>query len=223
MKKAAILLFLFTVNLFAQAEDYRAPDYNAIEKASKDKKSAFHYDRLIARYHSADTTMTLDEKRHLYYGYSFTDAYAPYGRSESETALRELLTKESVDSEDLKKILELTDDILRQFPFSLRTKQYRIYTYRELGMTAEAERENIQAEMIIDAILSTGDGTSKEKAFYVINTSNEYEILGVLGFEFGGSQSLVDHRYDYLTLSENPYRLKGFYFDVSRPLASFKM
>ncbi len=166
--------------------------------------------------------MTLEERRHLYYGYSFQKEYSPYSRADEEKKLRELLQKENADKKDLEKIIEYTDAILKLYPFSLRIKEYRIYSFRELGKNAEAEKESLQATIIIDAMLSTGNGVEKETCFYVINTLNEYEILNLLGFDFGGKQSLIDGQYDYLTLAENPYQLEGFYFDVSRCLQSLK-
>ncbi|AXG75078.1 DUF4919 domain-containing protein [Flavobacterium arcticum] len=224
MKKytIALLLFTFCTCIYAQTQEFFPPDYSKIEKNVKDKKSTLYFDTLFNRYTQADSTMTLEEKRHLYYGYSFQDEYSPYGRAEEENKLRELLQKENADKKDLEKIIEYTDAILKQYPFSIRMKEYRIYSFRELGKIAEVEKENIQAEIIIDAILSSGDGTKKETCFYVINTSNEYELLNLLGFDFGGKQSLIDGGYDYLTLAKNSYQLEGFYFDVSRCLESLK-
>lgn len=216
------VLFFAFININAQTEEFTAPDYKIIEKNVADKNSALYFDKLFERYAKSDTTMTLEEKRHLYYGYSFQDEYSPYSRSEAEKKLRELLQKDDGTKDDLKKIIEYTDEILKTYPFSIRIKEYRIYSFRELGMIAEAEKESVQGEIIIDAILSTGNGTDKETCFYVINTSNEYEVLSLLGFEFGGSQSLIDGRYDYLALADNPYQIKGFYFDVSRCLDSMK-
>lgn len=224
MKKhiTTLLLFLFCIFSYAQTQDFTPPDYTVIEKNVKNKKSALYFDTLFERYARADSTMTLEEKRHLYYGYSFQKEYAPYSRAEEESKLHELLQKENADKKDLEKIIEYTDAILKQYPFSLRMKEYRIYSFRVLEKPEEIEKETIQANIIIDAMLSTGDGTSEETCFYVINTINEYEILNLLGFDFGGSQSLVEGRYDYLTLAENPYQLEGFYFDVSRCLQSLK-
>lgn len=224
MKKhiTLLLLLIFCTYAYAQTHDFIAPDYTAIEKNVKDKKSPLYFDMLFERYNRADSTMTLKEKRHLYYGYSFQDEYSPYARTEEESKLRELLQKENADKKDLEKIIEYTDAILKQYPFSLRVMEYRIYSFQELGKTEEVEKEKIKANIIIDAMLSSGDGTKKETCFYVINTLNEYELLNLLGFDFGGSQSLIDDRYDYLTLAENPYLLEGFYFDVSRCLESLK-
>ncbi len=224
MKKhfTLLLLLILCTCAYAQTQEFTAPDYTAIEKNVKNKKSTLYFDTLFERYTHADSTMTLEEKRHLYYGYSFQKEYAPYSRAEEQDKLRELLQKENADKKDLEKMIEYTDAILKKYPFSLRIKEYRIYSFRELGKTEEVEKENIQANIIIDAMLSSGDGTTKETCFYVINTLNEYELLNLLGFDFGGSQSLIDGGYDYLTLAENPYQLEGFYFDVSRCLESLK-
>lgn len=217
-----ILFSLFTLPIFSQNQDFVKPDYALIEKNVKDKDSPYHFKKLFSRYTKADTTMTLQEKRHLYYGYSFQDEYEPYERATPHKDLNEILAKEDLTKSDYEKILIHSANILKEYPFSVRMKEYRIFSYKELGMHKEAENETVQASMILDAILSTGDGTTKEKSFYVINTMNEYEIIYILGFEFDGQQELINHQYDYLTVSENSYNLKGLYFEVSRSLSTLK-
>jgi len=44
-------------------------------------------------------------------------------------------------------------------------------------------------------------------------------LLDILGFQFGGSQSLIGH-YDYLTVQPNEADIEGVYFDVSPCLGS---
>ena len=224
MKAIYILLFTLCSCVLYPQEDsqFTKPDYTLIEKNVKDKKSTYYFKTLYDRFTKADSTMTMEEKRHLYYGYSFQEEYAPYSRSDAYKELNEILQKEELSKTDYEKILVLSEAILKVYPFSIRMKEYRIFSYKELAKYEEAERETIQASIIIDAILSTGDGTSKDNSFYVINTMNEYELLNILGFEFGGEQRLVDGLYDYLTLNENSYNLKGFYFEVSRCLNSLK-
>jgi len=71
-------------------------------------------------------------------------------------------------------------------------------------------------------ILSSGDGRTEESAFHVISVSHEYDILQVLGFEFGGQQSLTTKDCDYLAVKENEYDIKGFYFNVQMLLEKEK-
>lgn len=224
MKKLCLLLLLlsfFKAN--SQMEDILKPDYNRIEKNSRDKSSPYHYGKLFERYMRADSTMTLEEKRHLYYGYSFQDGYSLNGEPEARKKLSELLQKNNADREDLESVLKYTSEILLDYPFSLRMKEYRIYCFKQLERFNDANRETLQMAMIIDAILSTGDGTTKERCFYVINTINEYELLHILGFEYGGRQHLIDNRYNYLTLHGNSYNLDGLYFEVSRSPEKLKL
>lgn len=218
----SLLISLAVQFSFAQDFQLEKPDFDLIEKNVKDKNSPLHFDKLYAKYIVADSTMTIQERRHLYFGYSFQDEYAPYERSDAQQELNEILQKGEVSPEDCENILVLSAKILKIYPFSVRMKEYRIYAYKELQRYDEAEKETIQANMILDAILSTGEGTSIESSFYVINVMNEYELLNILGFEFGGKQELVEGLYDYLTLKENSYNIDGLYFEVSRCLNSLK-
>lgn len=219
----SFILLIITIGAFSQTEEFSKPDYTQIEKNVGDKKSPLYFDTLFERYKKADSTMTIEEKRHLYYGYSYQKNYSPYSISESQEDLNNILRKQDSDKKTFEKLIKISTKVLEDFPFSIRIKEYRIYAYKQLGKYKEARAEEIQASIIIDAILSTGDGTTQENSFFVINTTNEYEILDIMGFRFGGEQELIDHKYDYLTLAENSYNIKGFYFDVTRLFESFKL
>jgi len=217
-----LLLFLVSYSAFTQSADFKKPDYKAIEKNIKDKRSPYFFNTLFERYTRVDTTMTIEEKRHLYYGYSFTDAYSPYATSDTKKELNNLLNKKELTKAEKETILRLTAASLKQYPFSIRMKEYRMYFLKDLGFKEELVKESAQTDIIVEALLSSGDGRTKESSFYVINISNEYELINVLGFQFGGEQSLVDFSYDYLTLADNSYKIKGFYFEISRSMDSLK-
>ena len=168
----------------------------------------------MARYINADTSMSLEEKRHLYYGFTFEENYSPYGNSVYNDSLRPLLQIETHNYEELEKIKELTDLIIDENPFDLRALNYQLYACDKLADSESFNKRIIQVNILVDVMLSSGDGISKKTAFYVINTSHEYDLISILGFSFGGSQSLIEH-YDYLSIAENEAGIEGLYFDVS--------
>lgn len=219
-KQLLILTFLLGSFLaFSQNVETENPDYKKIEKEIAKKKSELFYPKLMKKYINSDSTMTLKEKRYLYYGYSFQDAYSPYGHSDFSDTLREVLQKEQYTDEELNRIIELSDSILVDNPFDLRVINYQLYALDKLEKKIEFDKKINQMRIVVDALLSSGDGLKKKTAFYVIYTSHEYDLLNILGYEFGGEQSLIDH-FDYLKVAKNSQNIKGFYFDVSPCLNS---
>lgn len=208
------LLLLSHAVAFSQDWKSEKPNYKKIERAISDDQSKFYYPALLARYTAGDSSLSLEEKRHLYYGYTFQPAYSPYGRSDYEDSLRVVLNKDSVFEKDQAMILRFTDSLLKFNPFDLRAINYKLYSHEKLGHRSEFNRNLTKMKIIVDAIMSSGDGTSKAKAFYVINTAHEYDLINILGLQFGGRQSLIEH-YDYLTLAKNQKGIEGLYFDVS--------
>jgi hypothetical protein len=214
MKKIFSLLALLT--LFSlRAQDTTPPDYAAIQQNVTSSNSPYFFNKLFKKYQDADTNMSLDEKRHLYYGYTFTGGYMPFSRTQAEKDLFALLTQKDPGVKEYEQVIEYTTTVLENYPFSLRMKDYRIYCFKELGRYDEAAKETAQKEIIIDAVLSSGDGITKESSIYVVNPVNEYEFISLLGFEYGGAEQLLENKYDYMALNENSYEQKGIYFNVA--------
>ncbi|WP_159021364.1 DUF4919 domain-containing protein [Formosa sp. L2A11] len=199
---------------FSQEWSFEKPDYETIEKNIQINDSNLFYKSLMQRYQEADSTMTLQEKRHLYYGYSFNENYAPYSSSNYSDSLSVVLQKKKLEPIDFKNVITFTDSMLTNNPFDLRAMDYQMYALKKTGNTTTYQNRVIQFRTTLDALMSSGNGASKEDAFYVIYTSHEYDLLGVIGFQFAGSQSLIEH-YDYLTVAENKSNIEGLYFDVS--------
>lgn len=216
MKNYIHLLFIL-IYTTASAQEYKfvKPDYKAIKKEVGDKKSPYFYEKLEQKFNTADTTMTLEEKRHLYYGFTNQERYSSFYTGAANDSLRSVLDKEVLETDDFKKIITYGTAVLNENPFDIRTLNIMSYAYEKQSNLVEAKNKSIQIGIIVEAIFSTGDGTSKENAFYVINVPHEYDVINLLGFEYGGKQSLIEGMYDYLTLADNPYGLKGFYFDMS--------
>lgn len=216
-----VAVLLVSMTVYSQDIDTKRPNYKKIEKEISKEKSDYFYPKLFKKFMVSDSTMTLKEKRYLYYGYTFQNRYSPYGSPTFNDSINEVFKKKKLEKKDFFKIFKFGDSVLVEKPFDLKTLYYQIYAYDQLGDKTEFKKKINQFRIIVDAILSSGDGLTKETAFYVIYISHEYDLLGILGFEFGGEQRLIEH-YDYLKLAKNPQKIKGFYFDVTPCLNSLQ-
>ena len=213
------VIHLLSIPLYSQDWNFEKTDYKSIEKNIVKENSNLYYPVLMGKYVKADSTLTLNEKRHLYYGYSFQDDYSPYSRSDYTDSLRTVLQIKTHGIPEYKKIISYGDSVLVKNPFELTTMNYQLYALEKLGSIKAYSKKIAQFNIIIDALLSSGNGLTKEESFYVIYTSHEYVLLNILGFTFGGRQSLIEH-YDYLELTESDAKIEGLYFDVSPCLNS---
>lgn len=190
-----------------------APDYKRIKKEINTKGSEFHYPELLRRFQAADTTLSLEQLRHFYYGTATRSDYDPYKRTKID-ALREALSKE-----DWKKAAKEIDKELETDPTNIRFHWYKQIIYSNLyGPDSEktADAYN-QVVMLLSAVTSTGDGRSKETAFHVINVADEYGIMDIFGLS-PKMQSLVEDKgqsYDVMELEENEYGLESMYFNIT--------
>jgi len=216
MKKILTILVCLMVSGAGFAQEIEAPDYNTIARNVAEKDSEYYYPELVARYNAADTSMTLEQRRHLYYG---SIAVHKKGLKESTEALRkmnEVLMKQNPGREDLESLVDYTATILAYEPYSITIKKYRQYCLEQLGYYKQAIAERAQTEIIIDAILSSGDGSTLDKSIHVIDQDNEFEVISLLGFEPEGNEYATNGQVDYIVLGKNAYGKPGLYFEVTQ-------
>jgi hypothetical protein len=219
MKQFILLTAFFLFNSsFSQETKFEKPNYKAIEKEITKKNSEYYYEDLLNKFNVGDSTLTLEQKRHFYYGFTFQSKYSTSYHSDAEKKLREVLNKEKLEENDYDKIINYGEEILKVNPFDLNVLDYLVYTYQIKKDLINYNKRLNQMRIIIDPILSSGDGVEKKSPIYVINVSHEYFILNVVGLNFGGTQSLVDGRFDYLKVAENENKIEGIYFDITPSL-----
>lgn len=216
--KKLIFIFILAFSGHGFSQDFSPVDYRKIEKNIQKKKSPFFYTHLMKRFIEGDTLFKLDEKRHLYYGYIFQAEYNPYYKHVNVEIISEIFRKDSLLVDDYNTIILLSLDILQKNPFDMDALVNLYYVYGALQDGANFRKISYQLGLIIDAILSTGNGADKETAMFVIRVSDEYSMLDVLGFESVGNQSMLENKFDYIQVGENEYGLEGLYFDISPSL-----
>ena len=212
-----VLLLLATLPFTGMTQQFTAPvkpDYKWIESASRDDASPYSYKKLMARYKADDTTLSDTAFRVLYYGFLFQPEFSAYGISPYSDSIRVLFSQDSLRMADFPKITRFESLILDEFPFNLRDLNAIGYAYERMGDTANAIMAGYKLQRIFNTILSTGDGISDSTAWHVIAVGHEYDLINLLGFQYGGEQSLTTDACDYLTVRENRYGIEGLYFDV---------
>lgn len=216
-------LMIIAASVFGQETSYVIPDYNEIEKLTKDKGSAFHYDGLFKRYKENDTTLTLRDYRMLYYGYFFQPSYTPFFRTAEADSIKMLLgMKDELNNQDWKEIIRLGTVNVNKNPFDLKGLNVVWIANKHVGDSATANIYFDKLKKLVQTILSTGDGLSENTAFHVLNVSHEYDILNILGYEFGGNQKLTDGKCDFLSLKTNDDNVAGLYFDVKQMFKGYE-
>ncbi|MBN1144567.1 MAG: DUF4919 domain-containing protein [Bacteroidales bacterium] len=213
-----VWMVFFLPDLCGQKPAFKAPAYEWIKKEMSKPNSAHFYPVLMERYRKADTTLTTVDFSVLYFGQVFTDTYSPYSRSEYVDSLSTLLSQDSLQADDFRALIRYENLILDKYPFNLRDLNILSYAYFKTGDTLSAMLTEYKLNRIIGTILSSGDGQKEKSAWHVISVTHEYDILGALGFRFGGEQMLTEKGCDYLKVADNEYGIKGFYFDVNKIL-----
>lgn len=202
----------------AQEDDIRPVKYNKIWRGIKKKKSEFYYPGLFERYTELDTSLTVEELRHLYYGYTFQEEYRPYATPYLQDSLLSYLSRDNMYAEEYEVAARIAGELLRQSPFRLRETFIAAVSYEMAGNPHMSSLYFDLYEKQVDAIMSSGDGLSVKTAFTVIYVQDEYELLELLGFRFGGDQQLLQGGYDMLYLEDNNSGINALYFDVGRIL-----
>lgn len=194
------------------------PDFEHIKREVNNPHSAYYYPILTAKYNSNDTTMTLDEYRYYYLGYTFQEDYNPYRRSEFSHQIDHLYKQgRKLSVAEYENLIRFAQQTLNDNPFDLRQINILIYALKGTHRHKEAAIWQYRLDHIIDAILSTGDGITPESAWHVIYPTHEYIILNCLGMK-GVEFIFVEPCYDYIEIEENNRRIEGFYFNVERIL-----
>lgn len=219
MKRICLLILIITAlvtNINAQEEFFDAPNYSQIEANVKEQSSSYYYPNLLKKYLDANTDMTLEEARHLYYGFVFQTNYVPTDTSSYNNKLAITLSRGSFTPSDYTQILEYSNALLLQDPFNLRALNAKLLVLAQQNNTEEYKKVAKQRGIVQNAIVSTGDGMTEKTAFYVIKVAHEYDILPFLGYTYGGEDKILrGNKVNYLSLGENRFGIEKIYFNIS--------
>jgi len=218
MKTVLTLFFCISLCIDVSAQHppaaFEKPNYKRIDKAIRNKKSPFYYPLLMKRFQMGDSTLNISEKRYLYYGYMFQSDFNPSDTPVFLDSILIIFKKPRLNEHELNRVVLLSDSVLTKYPFSTRALSYQLYALKKLGKAKKLQARAVQLSTILAAIMSSGNGLSRDQAFFVIDPSHEYPIIDVVGFRFRGAQYTVD-QYDILELQTNKAGVKGMFFEIT--------
>jgi hypothetical protein len=221
------MLLTAGMNIYSQTTEdkdnetlYQKLDYDRIKQNIENTQSNFHYAKLWNRYQQGDSTLTLEEKQHLYYGYVFHKDYDPfdsgYDEYDRNSKINTILSKEKPTNKEWKQLISSLDEALSVEPFNCKCIYYQMVAYNALKQTADFKKNAEKIKCVLEALVSTGDGLSKETAVHVIDlcSTSDYLYFNSLSMSY---MSLKSGGYDVHYLEPNEYGLKELWFDVNKP------
>ena len=199
------------------------PDLKAIQQASVDEHSQYYYPTLLKAFLRSDTTMTSTEYQYFYYGTLFQEDFDPYRktyRPEELEALAPLFSKKELSPAERERVLEYTEQAVREDPVNLRQLNNRIFAYEQKGSTNLARIWQNKLNHLLLVIASSGTGIDRDNAWIVVSPQHEYDFLNLKGIK------AVNHKYeqphfDYIEVEHTDKQHPGYYFDIEEILHQY--
>lgn len=213
MIKQWVFVLLFSLPLLASAQ---APDNEKIEVAIHNSSSPFYYPPLMDRYYQGDPKLTLEDYRHLYYGYIYQPEYNPYASvPEADSIVMILMREPDLMPEDYRKLIRYGNTVLEYDPFSPRILNLLTYAYGVAGDEENEKKSAMRFDHVIDAILSTGEGNKESSPWHIIHFTHAQDVLDQFGLQYK-RPIVISRTVELFQLFKREGRTRGYYFDFSR-------
>jgi len=205
-----------------KAQEVEAPNYKAIRTTILNQKGPNYYPNLMRRYMANDTTLTLEQVRNLYYGFALQEDFVPYQSERTELYdIRKKLVRNNGNPRYCPDAVKIAQVVLDDNPFDLLAISTMSFAFLQLQDTASYRLWIDKQNALLDAIVSSGDGETKESAIHVINIEHEYEVLNRLGLQIE-ADSLCNDQVEYLKVKDNAEDIPGLFFNFGACRAAYK-
>lgn len=196
------------------------PDMDKIKAEITDPKSRYWYPKLMKQYEQNETVMKLDDYRHLYLGALFQEDYNPYRRQPLDNQLDRLYYQQKHSRAELDSIISWAEAALLDDPFDLSQINFLIYALRNRGKNNRANIWQYRLNHLLEAILSTGNGSDPEHAWIVIDPKHEYDILNFQKAVVDKAEFIQPY-YDCISVTGADSQPHTYYFNVNYLLREY--
>jgi len=213
LKKLVFALLLLLPPCMAAAQP---PDEERIRDDIFRVNSGYYYPNLMARYMLADTTLTLDDYRHLYYGYVHSADYLPMEHPfETDTLLSILSREPSLEELDYRRIVHYGKQLMLKEPFNPAMINLMTYAYGKLGEDENELRSYRRFTMLMQTILSSGDGLTEDTPWHILYFGHAQDVMDYLERPFMRPM-IISRTVEYYPLVQRQGNVRGYYFDYGR-------
>ena len=215
-----VLMLVAVIRLSAQEID--VPNYQLIRQQTTNSKLPSYYPRLMERYVQSDSTLSLEDYRCLYYGFTLREDFVPYQMEKQQLfEMRRKLIESKGKLEVCADAIRTAKSILNDNPFDIPALSVISIAYLQMGDSLNYRLWDVKQQGLLDAISSSGDGETPESAFHVISVEHEYEILNRLGLELE-NDSIVSPKVEYLRVKPNAESIEGLYFNFDACVSIYR-
>lgn len=207
-----VVMLFFSTSTFAQNIDDEAIFRDILNTESEN-----YYPAIFSRYMAGDTTLTLDNYRHLYYGYAWHDKYKPLEiPAEKAKLLTTLSLGDKMEVGDYLSVIENANKIMESEPFSPSNINFLTFAYGSIGDTVNEKINAYRLKMITEAIKSSGTGLKESSPWHTLSFSDSADIMALMQQTYG-KRMVVSRSVEYFPLFErNAQGVKGYYFNYER-------
>ena len=180
---------------------------NAFAGEDGQPKKFSDYQTLLKRVMSFDRTVDFKALR---LSYAETADYNPYGDDKAKKS--EMF--EALRNKEYEKAAAAAQAILEKKFVDIEAHFVSSIAFSEMKNVERYNFHHFVTSGLVDSILDSGDGKTPETAFIVIETGEEYALLGMTGFEVI-RQSLIKsngHSYDKMEIKYRKTGETGVFF-----------
>ncbi len=183
------LCLMFSV---VHSQEENVDFFKLIELITQDPSGDFYFSDLHEKFHENPLKAGVETYRLMYYGKIFQKDYDKFKLGGDQEEFEKLFFKG-----DIKKGLEHGLKAYENDPVDLKTLYLLTASFSMLGMEDQEKYYGHQLGMLVEAILTSGNGKDVENPFLVVTVGDQYVMKGILGFESMKRASSFDDFYIY--------------------------
>jgi hypothetical protein len=206
-------MFLSAI-ISSYSQSFEAVDMEKIRNEITNEESKFFYPAIFDRYINNDTTLSLEDYKHLYYGHALQPYYNPT-LSKTDDSARILRNYLNSNTPDFERVASLAKFLLRLDPVSLDALYVLSIASDVVDKKEISEIYSSKYTKFLQVILGSGDGKSIESAYKVITLADEYFLIKALDLKFREHKADINNSNHDIIVVEKPEdsSLDTIYFD----------